>query len=87
MGGTRRRESNGPANLVLVHGSGTTGCHGWIEAHPREAERRGFRLRQLADPEVVPVLYAGAVWVRLDGGGGWTAVSDLQGTGTGDGRY
>lgn len=85
MGGTRRRDANSAVNLVLVHGSGTTGCHGWIEAHPREAERRGFRLRQFADPEVVPVLYAGGVWVRLGASGGWSAVSDLRRTGGGEG--
>lgn len=70
MGGTRRKDANSPANLVLVCGSATTGCHGWIESHPREAERRGLRLRQLADPRVVPVLSAGRGWVRLDGEGG-----------------
>ncbi len=77
MGGTRRADANSPANLVLVHGSATTGCHGHIEAHPGEAARRGFRLGQLADPADVPVLYAGRVWVRLDHAGGWVAQSGV----------
>ena len=73
MGGTRRADANSPANLVLVCGSGTTLCHGWVEAHPGEAERRGFRLRQWADPVEVPVLWAGGVWVRLGHDGSWEA--------------
>lgn|SRR5690606_11338268 len=75
MGGTRRRDANSPANLVTVCGSATTGCHGWIESHPGEAERRGFRLRQLADPVDVPVMYAGGAWFRLDHVGGLVSVS------------
>lgn len=73
MGGTRRADANSPANLVLVHGSATTGCHGEIEANPQEAARRGFRLGQWADPTVVPILYAGGVWVRLGHAGEWRA--------------
>lgn len=76
MGGTRRGDVNSPANLVLLCGSATTGCHGWVEAHPGEAARLGFRLGQWADPADVPVLYWGRVWARLDHGGGWTALSE-----------
>lgn len=32
MGGDRRPETNLPANLLLLCGSGTTGCHGWVHA-------------------------------------------------------
>lgn len=78
MGGTKRADTNSPANLVLTCGSATTGCHGWIESHPREAERREFRLRQLADPADVPLLYRGARWVRLDHHGGITVHAQLN---------
>lgn len=54
MGGSRRTETDAPANLLLVCGTGTTECHGHIEAHPREAAARGFRLEQGADPEATP---------------------------------
>ena len=75
MGGTRRADANSPANLVLVCGSATTGCHGHIEANPQEAARRGFRIGQWQDPSGVPVLYAGRVWVRLGHAGEWSAES------------
>lgn len=28
-----------PINLVALCGSGTTGCHGWVEHHPEQARR------------------------------------------------
>ena len=30
------------ANLVLLCGTGTTGCHGWVHLNPREATAAGF---------------------------------------------
>jgi len=44
MGGTRRSDSNEPANLLLLCGSGTTGCHGWVEAHRRQSLDHGIIL-------------------------------------------
>lgn len=34
-----------PANIVALCGSGTTGCHGWVEANPAAAIRLGFWLK------------------------------------------
>jgi hypothetical protein len=62
MGGTRRAESNDPTNLLLVCGTGTTGCHGRIEANRAEAHAAGWLVHQQADPAAVPV----RVWCRLD---------------------
>lgn len=39
------------ANLVLVHGTGTTGCHGYIEKNRLEAAARGFNIAQSTDDE------------------------------------
>jgi hypothetical protein len=44
MGGTRRSDSNEPANLLLLCGSGTTGCHGWVESHRRQSLDHGIIL-------------------------------------------
>lgn len=60
MGGSRRASTDAPANLVLVCGTGTTECHGYIEAHPGEAAARGFRVSSSTDPARVPILdYSG----------------------------
>lgn len=69
-GGTVRTDANGAANLVLVCGSATTGCHGEIEAHPAEAARRGFRISQETDPAEIPIRCRmqteGLTWCLLD---------------------
>lgn len=69
MGGSRRQDTDRAGNLVLVCGTGTTECHGWIEAHPAEASARGFRIAAGADPARVPIVdYAGHSWHLTDDG-------------------
>lgn len=60
MGGTLRPETNSPAALVVLCGSGTTGCHGLIEAQPDLARARGYRVGQYVDPADVPILWHGS---------------------------
>lgn len=52
----RRSGDHTPANLVLLCGSGTTGCHGWVHAHPAEAYRAGLMVHTWDSATVVPVL-------------------------------
>ena len=54
MGGTARHSVNDPANLALVCGSGTTGCHGWIESHRELAYQMGWLVHSWEDPAEVP---------------------------------
>jgi hypothetical protein len=46
-----------PSNIVVLCGSGTTGCHGWVEHHPAEANALGWALQPHEDPLVVPVFH------------------------------
>lgn len=55
MGGTKRGDANGLANLLTLCGSGTTGCHGWVESHRAEARAAGLLVSLHADPQDVPV--------------------------------
>lgn len=55
MGGSKQDWINSPGNLVLVHGTGTTQCHGEIESHPVEAAGRGFRLGIGQHPDSDPI--------------------------------
>lgn len=72
MGGTSREDSNLPAALLTMCGTGTTGCHGHVEAHPREALGFGWRIPQAARrPADWRVWTAGRGWVLLDDTGGW----------------
>jgi len=60
----RRSGDHRPCNLVLLCGSGTTGCHGWAHAHPAEARLEGLIVPSWASPEFVPMKTYGG-WVRL----------------------
>jgi hypothetical protein len=53
------------SNLLLLCGSGTTGCHGWVTSHPAESKRLGLSVWRSDEPEFVPVMYRGS-WARLD---------------------
>lgn len=50
MGGTKRVDVNAPQNLLLLCGSGVTGCHGWAESHRRDAIKAGIILYDRDDP-------------------------------------
>jgi hypothetical protein len=65
MGGTKRPESNSPANLVTLCGSAVSGCHGFVESHRVKALDWGYIVHRIDDPATVPVLTAGG-WVRYD---------------------
>ena len=69
MGGSKDPVANSPANGVTVHGSGVSGCHGYIESHPQEALQRGFRVPQGQDPRLVPLVdWRGvSLWLLPDG--------------------
>lgn len=54
MGGSRLQWLGGPSNVLILCGSGTTGCHGWIEHHPADAYALGLALRTGWDPEQTP---------------------------------
>lgn len=66
----RRHGDHSPANLILLCGSGTTGCHGWVHANPLKAYQDGWMLKSWQKPEEEPVLYSGGIRRRLDREGG-----------------
>lgn len=55
MGGNRSPWINAPTNLLLLCGSGTTGCHGLVESNRRLAYESGWLVRAGLDPAEVPV--------------------------------
>jgi hypothetical protein len=67
----QRREVGGDRfpNLLLLCGSGTTGCHGWVHANPAEARALGMIVSSAdeVDPAEVPVRrYGGYLWLLDD---------------------
>lgn len=74
-GGSKDPVTNSSVNLIVLCGTGTTECHGWVELHRVEAQHVGFAVAQWQDPELVPVqhwLYGPAFvtptgWVPIGG--------------------
>lgn len=70
MGGSADTSLGEAPNGVALCGSGTTGCHGWAEAHPVQAELLGWRLGPGQDPVGSPWWHRSYGWVAwmLDDG-------------------
>lgn len=81
MGGSRDPRLNLPSNLILLHGSGVTGCHGNVESNRTAALAYGYLVPRHADPADVPVLVTTRPgngvelpeieWRLFDDQGGW----------------
>jgi hypothetical protein len=56
MGGSSRPEINDVVNLALLCGTGTTGCHGYVESHRKIAYQMGWLVYSWDDPRTVPWL-------------------------------
>jgi len=67
MGGSRDPVLDSPANLVLLCGTGTTGCHGLIEQNREMYTAYGFLISHLSlvDPTRVPIRRWGTEEVKL----------------------
>jgi 5-methylcytosine-specific restriction protein A len=55
MGGSRDPRLSLPSNLVVLCGSGVTGCHGGTESYREGARARGLLLWRSEEPTEVPV--------------------------------
>ena len=69
MGGPSNPEVNNPSNLLVLCGTGTTGCHGWIESNREYATLRGFLVPRPLHPADTPVQLHDTRWVTLDPAG------------------
>lgn len=77
MGGTSNPAVHTVANIILLCGTGTTKCHGWVHAHPLEAKDNGWSVPSTANPEGWPVLYR-LRWRLLSVDGGWRNLSENE---------
>jgi len=59
-----------PSNIVILCGSGTTGCHGWKTEWPDAAHDAHWALKRGEEPGVTPIFHhPSQAWVRLDDDG------------------
>lgn len=75
MGGSKRPDTNQPQNLLVLCGSGTTGCHGWIESHRTQGYEDGIILYDLDDPAEHPYRDAAGNWWLLSPEGDRTRIA------------
>lgn len=71
MGGTRLEWVNEPPNLLFVCGSGTTGCHGFLESNRLQAYEMGWLLRMGMMADQVPFTDLAGRWWLLRGVEKW----------------
>ncbi|GAA3948153.1 hypothetical protein [Microbacterium soli] len=63
---------SGIANCLILCGSGTTGCHGWVEAHRELARDHGLLILRLGierSPAGIRVKRLDGTWWLLTSGG------------------
>ncbi len=72
MGGSRTAGTHLPSNLLLLCGSGTTGCHGEVESKRVESFFEGWLVHQGDDPGAEPVLLHDGRRVLLSPSGSYT---------------
>lgn len=69
MGGTRRTDSNQAMNLLLLCGSGVTGCHGRVETQRAKALQTGVILYDRDNPAEHPFQDMHGNWWLLEANG------------------
>lgn len=77
-GGTSLAWVNEAANQMIACGSGTTGCHGWIESNRREARALGYLvpLNGIQKADEVAINHKTLGLVYFTDGGGWVPVEE-----------
>ena len=78
-GGTSLDWVNQPANLVVLCGSGTTGCHGWVERERTKAFDLGLLVSAIgvATAMTTRLRHHEYGWVLLDNEGGYEAADEF----------
>jgi len=74
MGGTSDPMINDISNLMLVCGSGTTGCHGALESNRSQAYQDGYLLYAGQDSRAIPARIHGKGFRLLTSEGSYKAL-------------
>jgi len=66
MGGSKKPELHLSANLILLCGSGVTGCHGWVESNRDKAREQGFLIYKVESASEIPFQDKNGKWWQID---------------------
>lgn len=64
-------------NLIMLCGTGTTGCHGWAHHNRAASQTLGYIVSRYAKPEEQPVWHWQLGWVLYANDGGCTTQPQL----------
>jgi hypothetical protein len=80
MGGSSNPQLHLSANLIALCGSGTTGCHGWVESHRTESRELGYLIQKVESAELIPFRDDTGIWWHIYNDGTKTRLDTLRGT-------
>ena len=70
MGGSKNQELHKSANLIVLCGTGTSGCHGWVESNRDKARELGYLIQKIESAQEIPFQDKDGLWWYLDNDGG-----------------
>lgn len=74
MGGSKNKMLHETANLIVLCGTGTSGCHGWVESNRAKARELGYLIQNIDFAEQIPFQDSKGVWFQIDNSGQKTEV-------------
>ncbi len=69
MGGSKNAMLHEMANLIVLCGTGTSGCHGWIESNRAIARELGYLIQKIESAEEIPFQDKSGLWFKIDNKG------------------
>jgi len=66
MGGSKNEMLHQPANLIVLCGTGISGCHGWVESNRDKARELGYLIQKVESAEEIPFQDKNGKWWQLD---------------------
>lgn len=69
MGGSKNPDLHKASNLIALCGSGTSGCHGWVENNRASARAFGYLLENVESAEQAPFKDMNGTWWLIDNDG------------------
>jgi len=77
MGGSKDPTLNEASNLMMICGSGTSGCHGYVESNRELSYANGWLVHSYEEPITKPVLIRSATML-LDNNGGYVPIKEVS---------
>lgn len=78
MGGTKGREIHQASYLLVLCGSGVTGCHGWVEVNRTQALTLGLLIYRIDKGYEIPFMDIREKWWILDNDGQKVSVATFR---------